>query len=608
MNIAYLIVAFFFVYCRFGVSFEKLIENINLPPHNGIVFQEMGEVRQTENYWNIEIPVDMSQFENNIREVLRILNKIYLTCHSLHHSKSLNCYENVNFARVKAQKQLNEIALLRGNKIDFKSNLGKNIIKRDLHHPILPLGGDLLYWLFGTARFKDMERFNQHLDKLYSTTNSLVDFSKKQTKFLTNLVNNFTQVKQFTKRMHERLENLNNEYNLVYLQDHELQIMRDITENFENKIIAIKTALMQHRFTSELVKPDIFLSQLREINDHLPAGKVLPFVYTLEYYVNIPVQTNIVGHLLILTLRVPIVNDEAGKLLEIHALPFQIQNNSVLAYIESNFQYILVFKEYYVYLKSLTSCIKLEHSYVCRSIEPFRKTDFSGDCIFDIYKNQTFNLDNCKHHLHLAHLKNSTLLRWGKNSWFYSFGKNTTEKLSAACGETLEVLNLIGTGIVHISEGCNVEVKNLMFKTEKETGNSLINVTENLDLHDKLLNFLEKNLSNIKKHETNLLDVSFNDGDLKKIAHSVNTLEYRNELFIPNPLKEILPSNSWVYTTIWNICSFIAVLSFIYSLAKWIFKNVLKIKYNEPKIKRSVTFKTGLDEVVFDSLSGESLI
>ena len=594
---------------RSVATLGKFIENVKLQPHNGIVFQEKSDVRQTENFWNIELPIDIFQFENNVREVSRILDKILKTCKDAHYTHFLNCVENANYAKEKALRQLKEIAILRGNKVEIKDKSNKkNIIKRDLQHPILPLGGDLLHLLFGTARFQDLEKFNHHLDRLYATSNSLIDFSKQQTKFLSNLVNNYTEIKEFTKRMHNRLEDLNHDYNLRYLQERELQVLRDITETFEIKLNAIKSALIQHRFSSDLVKPDILLNQLREINDHLPDGKVLPFVYTLDYYINIPVQSNIVGHLLILNLRIPIISNEVGKLFEIHALPFEIQNHRALAYIKSNFEYIMIFKEYYIYLKNLASCIKLEHSFVCHSTEPLRKINSEGDCIFNLYKNITMNLKQCKQQIHIAHLKDNALIKWERNSWFYSFAKNVSEKVSVSCGDELEVQTLTNTGIIKITEGCNVEMKNLMFKTEKDTGKSTMNITENFDLHNKLIEFLKNNLSNIVQHETNIIDISINDEDLKKISLNVNELEHINRNMLPTEIRQIIPRNSWSVTLLYYLCSFIASYIVFSALIKYIIKKYTRSDNIETKMKRSVSFKTGVDEIIFNPPLVEILI
>ena len=79
------------------------------------------------------------------------------------------------------------------------------------------------------------------------------------------------------------------------------------------------------------------------------------------------------------------------------------------------------------------------------------------------------------------------IIKWNKN-----LTRNKQKKPQQSATKHYQLKNLIGTGLIKVTDNCQFEVKTILFKTKRQLGSTTVKRTESYYLHDNSENCLRK--------------------------------------------------------------------------------------------------------------------
>ena len=333
--------------------------------------------------------------------------------------------------------------------------------------------GSISKFLFGTMDANDAEHYDDTITKIELDDKNLQMAMKDQIQIITATISTFNDsISKF--KDNEEILNINiDKFNKFMRKQNEvnyhLEIKEEITEHFQlltyminemtiefDEIIDIILFARKNIIHPSLITPRELLNELRKAKQFLSNDKVFPLELSET---NINILMNIFKNRLgyrnqkvIFEISLPIVNDKEYFAYKLIPLPIPYPNQLTYAYIQPNFQYLLVSynKLQYVQLNSLDECtIVLKDNYLC-PVNAIYYANNKPICEVKLFVNTIKEIPkDCNTKTLFGNIEIWQNLK--SNQWIFVL--NRPEKLTIICKEIKEEI-IQNTGILTLEDGC----------------------------------------------------------------------------------------------------------------------------------------------------------
>lgn len=321
----------------------------NFGSNQGILSEEVGNVKVQEKSWHLVTYIDLQHLDKNIESAKELFTEYKELCTLSGFSGYLTRGEltilKKKFVEIEAQK-LEIYAML-----ELKSDgLRQNRFKRSLGP--LKYGGTILGYVFGTLNENDEEFFDKQIEKLNNVSDDTLTVLEKQTQIVKNEFLICKNNTDFIAAELEKTKNLtqseihNIEKIMIYtaiLNRHVSDLQADC-DALVNALIFAKEGQLHHKLINhENVKNVINLIKLTEIECNLPPFSESPTLSEISKASKITVfYSNLRLNYII---DIPLLERNMYKLFKHYPLPKKIENSTSFMYILPTYKYVVINSE-----------------------------------------------------------------------------------------------------------------------------------------------------------------------------------------------------------------------------------------------------------------------
>lgn len=486
------------------IAIASCIVQVEQVDTNGIILRPMGNVYAYEETWRIIMSFSKDKYVMEQETIEKRLNELETLRNKIEGNENINITIDEISKLVEAIKEINNVIAPE-----------RKIVKRSL----APFFGTAIEWLFGnpdeytTDAMLNKIKANQIANE--ETANTILN----QTIFTEELTRNIekrykhteNELESLIRQINSLIEDQINDNNereienkiLLYTQTLTLSVMRYI--NFQNK-------LAQHILNNEIthldpeIVPFSFLEPiLHDIQQNISTNKMLPWDLLakdreISCYKSIPMKAHVTENNIIITISVPIISK--NKKLLYAAIPTPIIKENFLLYIEPETPYVITNQDKteisFLNENDIKNCWKLDHeNQICPESYPiYSKPIQNNFCELEVLLQSS--TDTCKFK---QIPKRDIFIKILDTDQYYFAIMEPTSAISN-CKTGTETIVLNGTGILTISDGCNVYNKKFRMISQQE--NTV--TTQNNYIISKF-----KSIDSINKREANKYVMSSKD-------------------------------------------------------------------------------------------------
>lgn len=471
---------------------------------NGIILRPLGNVYAYQETWKIVMSFSKEKYLQEQMTIEKRLHELELLQNKLAKNENIDVIMEEIRKLIEAIREINKV--ITPEKIRQK-------------RAIAPFFGTVLEWLFGnpdedtTDEILNMIKANKQT--IQNTDNTILN----HTIFTEELLQNMEKRYNYTKKELEMLineintlietQNINNNQQeienkiLLYTQTLSLSLMRYI--NFQNKMAQQILSNEITHLDPEIVPFSFLEPLLLEIQQTISSDKMLPWNLLakdreISCYKAIPMKVHVTKNNIIITLSIPII--AKNKKLLFTAIPSPIIKENYLLYIQAEAPYIIINQAKteisFLNENDEDNCWKLDHqNQICPENYPiYKKQAQNNFCELEILSQTATN--NC---IFKQLPKRDIFIKiLNTNQYYFAVMKPT--KAVSNCKAKTETIILNGTGILTISEGCNVYNEKFRMISQKEstvtTQNNYIlsnfkpiDTVQNKEIHKYVMNSKE---------------------------------------------------------------------------------------------------------------------
>jgi len=298
----------------------------------GIYFESFGELKFTNNDWNIIVYYNLTDYYGELTSYKRCLDRLTKIC-----SVDNDNLTNSSFTK---RSRANMCGLIEPS---FKQSLEEMEHKDQLlhHHKVnfgrtkrgaLNIVGNIASGLFGVLDDRDAARYEEEIEKLKLNNNHFTTLLKNQTSIIDATINVFKKRQEdidnhwlvFKRQLEEALENNNQNSNFLALSMHTMLLMISFKEVQDTLIEAV---LDTHNrvTTTKLLTIQQLKNEVDFMSRSLPTELVLPNIEDtddmLALYQLMTTKTKLQGKYLIFEVKIPLVYREVYQIYKPISLP-----------------------------------------------------------------------------------------------------------------------------------------------------------------------------------------------------------------------------------------------------------------------------------------------
>lgn len=432
---------------------------------SGIYYEQLQQVKFSENSWELVTYLDLSSFETNFKFLNSTFKKLKTICRN-ELSNLPNCKPNLNL--------LNQLI----PNINEKEQTLKTLFmsyKRE-KRALLNIVGSTFKALFGTMDNDDATYYNDAINKVNQDERHLLDLFKQQVQVVSSTVINFNKTisdinnnkeifsKNFAKLYNftEQLKTNNIHLEIKQTVDEQFSLLTFMLSELEHEYSNIISSVLFAKSNSVhplIISPKQLLDELTKTLSFLPhtSSYVLPLelknIHELMKLTTVKCFFN--NNRIIYRISNPLMNTNIYNLYNL--IPFPVIKNSLSLFLiipSINYLAISDDRNTYTTMKKLDVCKIINNFYLCPPLEPFFNTHTRPICETTLLFNIEKIPETCD-----TRLISSDLELWHKlkysNSWLYVLPKQIDITISCP-SLPVENFTLNKTGILTLDKNCKL--------------------------------------------------------------------------------------------------------------------------------------------------------
>lgn len=433
----------------------------------GIYFESIGEVKLTNNNWNIIVYYNLSSYYAELAAYKRSIGRLTKYC----------SYSNENFSNSSINKRSKDTTCGLIEPL-FEQSLQEMEHKDELlhHHKVsfgrskrglFNLGGNIANELFGVLDDRAAVRYEKEIETLKLNNNHFIALLRNQTSIIDATINVFKHREEdvnkhwlvFKNQLEEALENNNEKNNFLALSIHTILRMMAFKEMQDTLIEAVldthNRVITTRLLTTQQLKKEIDL-MTRNLQPEIMLPNIDDTDDILALYQLMTAKTRLQGKYLIFEVKLPLVYKEIYQIYK----PIPLPTASIPSiYIRPQME-LLVTDLHRTTYSSMTvsewqNCISTNDFSICQLTQPMHQNQEDDVLCELLLLRQEKVSSKCEVVERKKNIMPDTWIQLRDYRWLYSVPTERT--ISIVCQQQPFSTRISRSGILSLGSGCTLK-------------------------------------------------------------------------------------------------------------------------------------------------------